>query len=83
VGWRSPLTGQIATYKPLNFHVGKRSDDIFVHKILGLGFLGLGTGDIDVKFDVPGGGSQHHVFKNVWRPDRKIARMEALITRDR
>jgi hypothetical protein len=83
MGWRSPLTGQIATYKPLNFHVGKRSDDIFVHKILGLGFLGLGTGDINVKFDVPGGGSQQHVFKNVWRPDVKIARMEALITRDR
>jgi hypothetical protein len=79
VGWRSPLTGQIATYKPLNFHVGKRSDDIIVHQILGLGFLGLGTGDINVKFDVPGGGSQQHVFRNVWRPDVKIRRMEALV----
>jgi hypothetical protein len=83
VGWYSPLTGQFETFRPLNFQVLKRSDDIIVHKILGLGFVGLGTGDIDVKFDVPGGGSQHHVFKNVWRPDRKIARMEALITRDR
>jgi hypothetical protein len=80
VGWRSPLTGQVEAYRPLNFHVGKRSDDLIVHKILGLGFLGLGTGDIVVKFDVPGGSSQHHVFKNVWRPEAKIARMEALIS---
>jgi hypothetical protein len=83
IGWHTPLTGQIETYRPLNFQVGKRSDDLVVHKILGLGFLGLGTGDIDVKFDVPGGGSQHHVFKNVWRPDVKIARMEALISGER
>jgi hypothetical protein len=80
VGWRSPLTGQMETYKPLNFHVIKRSDDLIVHKILGLRFLGLGTGEIDVKFDVPGGGSQHHVFKNVWRPDVKVANMEKLIS---
>jgi hypothetical protein len=82
VGWRSPLTGQFETYRPLNFHVAKRSDDIIVHQILGLGFLGLGTGDIDVRFDTPGGGSQHHMFRNVWRPDTKIARMEELITAD-
>jgi hypothetical protein len=80
VGWRSPLTGQMETYKPLNFHVIKRSDDLIVHKILGLRFLGIGTGEIDVKFDVPGGGSQHHVFRNVWRPDAKVAAMEKLIS---
>jgi len=80
VGWRSPLTGQMETYRPLNFHVLKRSDDLVVHTLLGLRFLGLGTGDIDVKFDVPGGGSQHHLFRNVWRPDAKIGRMEALIS---
>src|SRR5262245_56389085 len=80
VGWYSPLTGQFETFRPLNFQVVKRSDDIFVHKILGLGFLGLGTGDIEVTFSVPGGGSQHHVFRNVWRPSAKIARMERLIT---
>lgn len=83
VGWRSPLTGQLETYHPLNFQVIKRSDDLIVHKILGLRFLGLGTGDIDVKFDVPGGGSQQHLFKNVWRPDAKIGRMEQLISRER
>jgi hypothetical protein len=79
VGWRSPLTGQVESYRPLNFQVVKRSDDLIVHTILGLRFLGLGTGDIEVKFDVPGGGSQHHVFKNVWRPEAKIAIMERLI----
>jgi hypothetical protein len=79
VGWRSPLTGQVESYRPLNFQVVKRSDDLVVHTILGLRFLRLGTGDIEVKFDVPGGGSQHHVFKNVWRPEAKIATMERLI----
>ena len=79
IGWRSPLTGQIENYRPLNFAVVKRSDDIVVHTLLGLRFIGLGTGDIEVKFDIPGGGSQLHVFRNVWRPDVKIARMEQLI----
>jgi hypothetical protein len=79
VGWRSPLTGQVESYRPLNFQVSKRSDDIIVHSLLGLRFLGLGTGDIEVKFDVPGGGSQHHVFKNVWRPNTKVLTMERLI----
>jgi hypothetical protein len=83
VGWRSPLTGQMETYRPLNFQVVKRSDDLIVHKILGLRFLRLGTGDIEIKFDVPGGGSQQHLFKNVWRPDVKIARMEELIAMER
>ena len=79
IGWHSPLTGRVETYRPLNFQVIKRSDDLVVHTLLGLRFLGLGTGDIEVKFDVPGGGSQHHVFKNVWRPDKKIGNMEFLI----
>ncbi len=79
IGWHSPLTGRVETYRPLNFQVIKRSDDLVVHALLGLRFLGLGTGDIEVKFDVPGGGSQHHVFKNVWRPDKKIGNMELLI----
>ena len=83
VGWYSPLTGQFESFRPINFQVVKRSDDIIVHKILGLGFLGLGTGDIDVRFSLPGGGSQHHVFRNVWRPTAKIARMDRLITRAR
>jgi hypothetical protein len=51
-----------------------------VHKLFGLRYFGFGTGDIDVKFDIPGGGSQHHVFKNVWRPDAQVARMEKLIS---
>ena len=79
VGWRSPLTGQTESYRPLNFQVIKRSDDIIVHTLLGLKFLGLGTGDIEVKFDVPGGGSQQHTFRNVWRPEAKIHVMERLI----
>ena len=50
------------------FSVTKRSDDIIVHTLLGLRFLGLGTGDIEVKFDVPGGGSQHHCSRTCGGP---------------
>jgi hypothetical protein len=80
IGWRSPLTGQMETYRPVNFQVIKRSDDLIVHKIFGLRFFGLGTGEIDVQFSLPGGGSQHHVFRNVWRPDAKVAAIERLIS---
>jgi hypothetical protein len=79
VGWRSPLTGQVESFRPLNFQVSRRSDDLIVHTLLGLKFVGLGTGDIEVRFDIPGGGSQHHVFRNVWRPDTKVQIMEDLI----
>jgi len=45
----------------------RQSDDIFVHRLLGLWFLGVGTGDIEVRFSTAGGGQRLYVLKNVWR----------------
>jgi len=45
----------------------RQSDDIFVHRLLGLWFLGIGTGDIEVRFNTAGGGQRLYVLKNVWR----------------
>jgi hypothetical protein len=44
----------------------RHSDDIFVHRLLGLWFLGFGTGDLDISFTTPGG-EKHYELKNVWR----------------
>jgi hypothetical protein len=58
----------------------RHSDDIFVHRILGLAFLGFGTGDIEIRFSTPGSGQRVYVLKNVWRAarvEREINRMIA------
>jgi hypothetical protein len=55
----------------------RQSDDIFVHRLLGLWFLGFGTGDIEVRFSTAGGGQRLYVLKNVWR----AARVEKEINR--
>ncbi|MGH6814127.1 MAG: hypothetical protein ACREC6_00320 [Hyphomicrobiaceae bacterium] len=48
-----------------NVHVSRQSDDIFIHRILGLWPL-FGTGDLDIRFST-GGGERHYALKNVWR----------------
>jgi len=47
--------------------ITRHSDDVFVHRILGLWFLGFGTGDLDVHITRGGGGEKHYELKNVWR----------------
>ena len=48
----------------------RQSDDIFVHRVLGLWFLGFGTGDLDIRFSTPGGGQRVYSLKNVWRVNK-------------
>jgi hypothetical protein len=58
----------------------RQSDDIFIHRLLGLWFLGFGTGDIEVRFSTAGGGQRIFVLKNVWRAahvEREINRLVA------
>lgn len=61
-------------------HTLRQSDDIFVHRLLGLWFLGFGTGDIEVSFTTPGSGQRVYLLKNVWRAahvERAINRLVA------
>jgi hypothetical protein len=58
----------------------RQSDDIFIHRLLGLWFLGFGTGDIEVRFNTAGGGQRMFLLKNVWRAahvEREINRLVA------
>lgn len=53
-------------------------DDFFRHKLLGLGFLGIGTGD--VVFKPAAAGSEPFLIENVWRSNEQQRRIERLLT---
>jgi len=55
------------SYTSPQVQTSRQSDDIFVHRLLGLWFLGFGTGDIEVRFGTAGGGQKVYFLKNVWR----------------
>jgi hypothetical protein len=55
----------------------RNPDDLFRHKLLGLGFLGLGTGD--VVFKPAMAGSEPFIIENVWRSNEKQRRIERLL----
>lgn len=55
----------------------RQPDDFFRHKFLGLGFLGLGTGDL--VFRPAAAGSEPFVIENVWRSDDQQKRIERLL----
>jgi hypothetical protein len=52
-------------------------DDFFRHKILGLGFLGLGTGDLVFRPATPG--ADPFIIENVWKVNEKQKNIERLI----
>lgn len=79
VGHRSPFSGHEDSFRSHNVRVNRRGDDFFVHKIFGLAFLGLGTGDIIIDIDVPGQGHEQHVLTNVFRPKRKVEIIQHMI----
>lgn len=55
--------------------VRRLPDDLFRHRILGLGFIGLGTGDFIVKPPY----EESFEIHNVWKASRKQRRMEQMI----
>ena len=55
------------SWSVMHIRLTRNSDDLIAHKILGLGFLGLGTSDIDAKLTIFGGGHEHFRIENVWR----------------
>ncbi len=68
------------SYTSPQVQTSRQSDDIFVHRLLGLWFLGFGTGDIEVRFSTPGPGQKVYFLKNVWRAahvEKEINRLVA------
>ena len=56
----------------------RNPDDFFRHKLLGLGFLGIGTGDVVFKAAIPG--AEPFIIENVWRSNEQQRRIERLLT---
>jgi hypothetical protein len=57
----------------------KLPEDIFVHRILGLWWLGFGTADIEVAYTRPDGSAYREVFENVVHPTRKINAIQQML----
>ena len=74
------FTGGGESSTSVQVETSRQSDDIFVHRLLGLWFLGFGTGDLEVRFSTPGSGQRSYHLKNVWRAatvEREINRLVA------
>jgi hypothetical protein len=68
------------SYTSPQVETARHSDDIFVHRLLGLWFLGFGTGDIEIRFSTAGSGQKVYLLKNVWRAghvEKEINRLVA------
>ena len=74
------FTDAAESYTSLQVETSRQSDDIFVHRLLGLWFLGFGTGDIEIRFSTAGSGQKVFFLKNVWRAghvEKEINRLVA------
>jgi hypothetical protein len=74
------FTGAAESYTSPQVETSRQSDDIFVHRLLGLWFLGFGTGDIEIRFSTAGSGQKVIFLKNVWRAahvEKEINRLVA------
>jgi len=74
------FTDAAESYTSPQVETSRQSDDIFVHRLLGLWFLGFGTGDIEVRFSTAGSGQKVYFLKNVWRAghvEKEINRLVA------
>ena len=74
------FTDAAESYTSPQVETSRQSDDIFVHRLLGLWFLGFGTGDIEVRFSTAGSGQKVYFLRNVWRAahvEKEINRLVA------
>jgi hypothetical protein len=76
VGKRVIIGEGSETFVAQNVQLQRHAYDPFVHRFLGLWFLGFGTGDLEVRFSSPGG-ERLYSLKNVWN----IGKREAEITK--
>jgi hypothetical protein len=65
------------SWSAMHIRMTRYSDDIIAHKILALGFLGLGTSDIDAKVSIFGGGHEQFRIENVWRASVPLKAVQA------
>ncbi|MCB0031379.1 MAG: hypothetical protein KDE28_25890 [Anaerolineales bacterium] len=77
----NPIAEKKRNFIADNIEVSKLPDDIFVHRLLGLWWLGGGTGDVEIRFTTPSGGTETHIIKNVWRVGQKLDRITRTISK--
>lgn len=65
------------SWSALHIRLTRYSDDLIAHKILALGFLGLGTSDIEAKVSIFGGGHEQFRIENVWRAATPLRAVQA------
>lgn len=65
------------SWSVLHIRLTRYSDDLIAHKILALGFLGLGTSDIDAKLSIFGGGHEQFRIENVWKASVPLRAIQA------
>jgi hypothetical protein len=76
IAMKYPFSEGGESYATPQIETARHSDDIFVHKVLGM----AATGDLDVRFATPGGGQKQYTLKNVLRigyVEREINRLVA------
>jgi hypothetical protein len=74
------FTDAVESYTSPQVETSRHSDDIFVHRLLGLWFMGFGTGDIEIRFSTAGSGQKVFYLRNVWRAghvEKEINRLVA------
>lgn len=69
----------LSTTQAHNVQIRKKVDDVFSHWILGLRWLGFGTGDILIRYDNAGQREQH-LIENVWNVNRTVRKIERRIS---
>jgi hypothetical protein len=67
------------SYSVLHARITSHRDDLLNQRILGLGLIGLGTSDVDVKVSIPGGGNEHLRMENVWRATRNLRKVQEVM----
>lgn len=65
------------SWSVLHIRLTRYSDDLIAHKILALGFLGLGTSDIDAKLSIFGGGHEQFRIENVWKASTPLRAVQS------
>ncbi len=67
------------SWSVMHIRLTRYSDDLIANKLLGLGVLGLGTSDIEVKLTIFGGGAEQFRIENVWRSAGPMRQIQALM----